>query len=309
MRIFPDNVGGAAKTIVHRQWRSYPARWRPGMQASNLMRNALVAQKKRIESRNKEKLGEAVQFMAEAKALTNRRLEKPDGYKRPPVLPRGSRLPKNCALARSELRGLEVRLHSSIQIWDQHRDPVFGVLNWPRLSRYQLGVLWRHELDSTAGIDPLPFKNFQTRQSLAFGCPFGVHRHHVVLRRLCRSETFFQQSVPDFSERRFACGLAGPTLVNTDTARCGHVGHRISLNVADVLQRFWVAAFVQDHFWPASLPLMFAGMRISLGAVGWVLIRRPTARFRTPGLGKFVGTEFQNGSELNVTTKIVSVWL
>ena len=83
-----------------------------------------------------------------------------------------------------------------------------------------------------------------------------------------------------------------PTLVNT-TLGVASVD-KDYMNVAKVLK----LSFGQQLFkiiLPASLPLMFAGLRISLG-VGWMVLIAADMLAQNPGLGKFVWDEFQNGS-------------
>jgi nitrate/nitrite transport system permease protein len=86
-----------------------------------------------------------------------------------------------------------------------------------------------------------------------------------------------------------------PTLINT-TLGVASVD-KDYINVAKVLKLSWSQKLFKIVL-PASLPLMFAGMRISLG-VGWMVLIAADMLAQNPGLGKFVWDEFQNGS--NVT--------
>ena len=83
-----------------------------------------------------------------------------------------------------------------------------------------------------------------------------------------------------------------PTLVNT-TLGVASVD-KDYLNVAKVLKLSWSQKLFKIIL-PASLPLMFAGLRISLG-VGWMVLIAADMLAQNPGLGKFVWDEFQNGS-------------
>jgi nitrate/nitrite transport system permease protein len=85
-----------------------------------------------------------------------------------------------------------------------------------------------------------------------------------------------------------------PTLVNT-TLGVASVD-KDYLNVARVLNLSWSQRLFKIIL-PASLPLMFAGLRISLG-VGWMVLIAADMLAQNPGLGKFVWDEFQNGSSL-----------
>ncbi len=57
---------------------------------------------------------------------------------------------------------------------------------------------------------------------------------------------------------------------------------------------------------PASLPLIFTGLRLSLG-VGWMVLIAAEMLAQNPGLGKFVWDEFQNGSSSSLARILVAV--
>jgi nitrate/nitrite transport system permease protein len=57
---------------------------------------------------------------------------------------------------------------------------------------------------------------------------------------------------------------------------------------------------------PSALPLIFTGMRLSLG-VGWMVLIAAEMLAQNPGLGKFVWDEFQNGSEQSLARIMVAV--
>ena len=58
---------------------------------------------------------------------------------------------------------------------------------------------------------------------------------------------------------------------------------------------------------PATLPLIFTGLRISLG-VGWMVLIAAEMLAQNPGLGKFVWDEFQNGSSDSLARIMVAVF-
>ncbi|WP_288132258.1 ABC transporter permease [Microbulbifer sp.] len=66
------------------------------------------------------------------------------------------------------------------------------------------------------------------------------------------------------------------------------------VNVSKVL-RLPALRHVQKVVLPASVPMIFAGMRLSLG-VAWMVLIAAEMLAQNPGLGKFVWDEFQNGS-------------
>lgn len=77
------------------------------------------------------------------------------------------------------------------------------------------------------------------------------------------------------------------------------------LNVARVLKLGWFTQ-VWKIILPASLPLVFTGLRISLG-VGWMVLIASEMLAQNPGLGKFVWDEFQNGSSNSLARIMVAV--
>ena len=57
---------------------------------------------------------------------------------------------------------------------------------------------------------------------------------------------------------------------------------------------------------PSALPLIFTGLRLSLG-VGWMVLIAAEMLAQNPGLGKFVWDEFQNGSSDSLGRIMVAV--
>ena len=57
---------------------------------------------------------------------------------------------------------------------------------------------------------------------------------------------------------------------------------------------------------PSALPLIFTGLRLSLG-VGWMVLIAAEMLSQNPGLGKFVWDEFQNGSSDSLARIMVAV--
>ncbi|MEM6469850.1 MAG: ABC transporter permease [Planctomycetota bacterium] len=94
-----------------------------------------------------------------------------------------------------------------------------------------------------------------------------------------------------------------PTLVNT-TLGVASVD-KDYMNVAKVLKLSWRQQLFKIIL-PASLPLMFAGLRISLG-VGWMVLIAADMLANNPGLGKFVWDEYQNGSSQTYARIVFSV--
>lgn len=57
---------------------------------------------------------------------------------------------------------------------------------------------------------------------------------------------------------------------------------------------------------PSALPMIFTGMRLSLG-VAWMVLIAAEMLAQNPGLGKFVWDEFQSGSSASLARIMVAV--
>ena len=78
------------------------------------------------------------------------------------------------------------------------------------------------------------------------------------------------------------------------------------MNVSKVLKLGWFKT-VTKIVLPSSLPLIFTGLRLSLG-VGWMVLIAAEMLAQNPGLGKFVWDEFQNGSSQSLGKIMVAVF-
>ncbi|MGF1553967.1 MAG: ABC transporter permease [Paracoccaceae bacterium] len=78
------------------------------------------------------------------------------------------------------------------------------------------------------------------------------------------------------------------------------------LNVAKVL-RLSTWTKIRRVILPSALPLIFTGLRLSLG-VGWMVLIAAEMLAQNPGLGKFVWDEFQNGSSDSLARIMVAVF-
>ncbi len=117
------------------------------------------------------------------------------------------------------------------------------------------------------------------------------------------SEAWFEKSFISSALTVALCSL-WPTLTNTALGVASI--EKDHLNVAAVLQLdFWTR--IRKIVLPSSLPLMFAGLRISLG-VGWMVLIAAEMLAQNPGLGKFVWDMFQNGSSQTLAQIMVAVF-
>ncbi len=95
-----------------------------------------------------------------------------------------------------------------------------------------------------------------------------------------------------------------PTLINTALGVASI--DKDLVNVGKVLQlSTWTT--VRKLVLPSSLPLIFTGLRLSLG-VGWMVLIAAEMLAQNPGLGKFVWDEFQNGSSDSLARIMVAVF-
>lgn len=94
-----------------------------------------------------------------------------------------------------------------------------------------------------------------------------------------------------------------PTLINTALGVSSV--DRDLMNVGRVL-RLPTHKTVTKLVLPSAMPLIFTGMRLSLG-VGWMVLIAAEMLAQNPGLGKFVWDEFQNGSSSSLSKIMVAV--
>jgi nitrate/nitrite transport system permease protein len=94
-----------------------------------------------------------------------------------------------------------------------------------------------------------------------------------------------------------------PTVVNTAVG-VANVSKDL-LNVSKVL-RLPALTHVFRIVLPSALPLMFTGLRLSLG-IAWMVLIAAEMLAQNPGLGKFVWDEFQNGSSNSLGRIMVAV--
>jgi nitrate/nitrite transport system permease protein len=94
-----------------------------------------------------------------------------------------------------------------------------------------------------------------------------------------------------------------PTLINTVLGVSSidkdlvNVGRVLQLSTFTTLRRLVL---------PSAMPLIFTGLRLSLG-VGWMVLIAAEMLAQNPGLGKFVWDEFQNGSSQSLARIMVAV--
>jgi len=94
-----------------------------------------------------------------------------------------------------------------------------------------------------------------------------------------------------------------PTIINTAVG-VSAVSKDL-INVSRVLRLNWFTKTLKIII-PSSIPMIFTGLRLSLG-IGWMVLIAAEMLAQNPGLGKFVWDEFQNGSSNSLARIMVAV--
>ncbi|AWB66895.1 nitrate ABC transporter permease [Saccharobesus litoralis] len=94
-----------------------------------------------------------------------------------------------------------------------------------------------------------------------------------------------------------------PTLINTAVGVSAVPQDLINVSKVLRLSRF---GHVAKIVMPCSIPMIFTGLRLSLG-IGWMVLIAAEMLAQNPGLGKFVWDEFQNGSSDSLARIMVAV--
>lgn len=94
-----------------------------------------------------------------------------------------------------------------------------------------------------------------------------------------------------------------PTMINTAVG-VASINQDLQ-NISRVLRLNWLR-HVKTIVLPAAIPMMFTGLRLSLG-IAWMVLIAAEMLAQNPGLGKFVWDEFQNGSSNSLGRICVAV--
>lgn len=94
-----------------------------------------------------------------------------------------------------------------------------------------------------------------------------------------------------------------PTVINTAV---GVATVSPDLNNVSRVLRLNAFAHVRKIVLPASVPMIFTGLRLSLG-VAWMVLIAAEMLSQNPGLGKFIWDEFQNGNAQSLSRIMVAV--
>lgn len=94
-----------------------------------------------------------------------------------------------------------------------------------------------------------------------------------------------------------------PTVINTAVGVTS-VSNDLR-NVSRVLRLSW-HAHIRRIVLPSAIPMIFTGLRLSLG-IAWMVLIAAEMLAQNPGLGKFIWDEFQNGSSQSLARIMVAV--
>jgi nitrate/nitrite transport system permease protein len=118
------------------------------------------------------------------------------------------------------------------------------------------------------------------------------------------SDSIWQRALWTSAGVVMLCSL-WPTLINTAVGVASV--DQDHLNVAKVLKLGWFKR-IRKIVLPASLPMIFTGLRLSIG-VGWMVLIAADMMAQNQGLGKFVWDMYQNGDTMSTAQIVVAVFI
>ncbi|MAC79536.1 MAG: nitrate ABC transporter permease [Rhodobacteraceae bacterium] len=183
------------------------------------------------------------------------------------------------------------------QIWTSIKTVFFGFL-LATIVAVPLGILGGLSLTANAAMNPL-IQIFKPVSPLAW-LPIVTM---VVSATYTVDDGWFTKSFLTSAITVTLCSL-WPTLINTSLGVASI--DKDLINVSKVLKMgTWTK--ITKLVLPSALPLIFTGLRLSLG-VGWMVLIAAEMLAQNPGLGKFVWDEFQNGSSSSLAKIMVAVF-
>jgi len=183
------------------------------------------------------------------------------------------------------------------QIWTSLKTVFFGFLI-ATIVAVPLGILTGLSPTANAAINPI-IQIFKPVSPLAW-LPIVTM---VVSAVYVTNDGWFTKSFLNSAITVTLCSL-WPTLINTSLGVSSidkdlvSVGRVLKLNTWTKITKLVL---------PSALPLIFTGLRLSLG-VGWMVLIAAEMLAQNPGLGKFVWDEFQNGSSQSLAKIMVAVF-
>ncbi|MCD9147325.1 ABC transporter permease [Pseudophaeobacter flagellatus] len=183
------------------------------------------------------------------------------------------------------------------QIWTSIKTVFFGFLIGSVIA-IPLGIMAGLSPTANAAINPI-IQIFKPVSPLAW-LPIVTM---VVSAVYATNDGMFSKSFLVSAITVTLCSL-WPTLINTALGVASIDKDLIS--VSKVL-KMGTYAKITKLVLPSALPLIFTGLRLSLG-VGWMVLIAAEMLAQNPGLGKFVWDEFQNGSSQSLAKIMVAVF-
>lgn len=182
------------------------------------------------------------------------------------------------------------------QIWTSIQTVFFGFLI-ATLIAAPIGILCGLSPTANAAFNPI-IQIFKPVSPLAW-LPIVTM---IVSAVYVTNDGMFSKSFLNSAITVTLCSL-WPTLINTALGVSSI--DKDLVNVSRVLKlNTWTK--ITKLVLPSALPLIFTGMRLSLG-VGWMVLIAAEMLAQNPGLGKFVWDEFQNGSSQSLAKIMVAV--
>ncbi len=182
------------------------------------------------------------------------------------------------------------------QIWTSITTVFFGFL-LATVVAVPLGIAAGLSVTANAALNPI-IQVFKPVSPLAW-----LPIVSIVVSALAAEDGLFEKSFLVSAITVTLCSL-WPTLINTALGVASI--DKDLVNVSKVLKMStWTK--IQKLVLPSALPLIFTGLRLSLG-VGWMVLIAAEMLAQNPGLGKFVWDEFQNGSSQSLAKIMVAVF-
>ena len=182
------------------------------------------------------------------------------------------------------------------QIWTSIKTVFFGFLIATMVA-VPLGIMAGLSPTANAAINPL-IQIFKPVSPLAW-LPIVTM---VVSAVYVTNDGFFAKSFLISAITVTLCSL-WPTLINTALGVASIDKDLVSVSKVLKMNTY---TKITKLVLPSALPLIFTGLRLSLG-VGWMVLIAAEMLAQNPGLGKFVWDEFQNGSSQSLAKIMVAV--
>ncbi|MEP1793112.1 ABC transporter permease [Parasphingorhabdus sp.] len=182
------------------------------------------------------------------------------------------------------------------QIWTSIKTVFFGFLIASAIA-IPLGIAAGLSATANAALNPL-IQIFKPVSPLAW-LPIVTM---VVSALYASNDGMFSKSFLISAITVTLCSL-WPTLINTSLGVASIDKDLVSVSRVLKMNTY---TKITKLVLPSALPLIFTGLRLSLG-VGWMVLIAAEMLAQNPGLGKFVWDEFQNGSSQSLAKIMVAV--